>query len=245
MRGKSADGAWAPTFDEFAWGGAYAEGGPWQASWSVQHDIAGLAGLLGGNDALAAKLDKLVNQPPTFHAGGYNRPIHEMTEMATFNMGQLALCNQPAFHFPYMYACAGQPWKCEALTRKVCDEKINSGPRGFPGDEDNGSMGSWYILSTLGFYPLTPGHPSYVLTSPAFTKATISLPDGKTFVISAPANSPTNVYVQKRLINGTPYTKSWISHQAITNGGAMTLEMGDKPVERALKDDELPYSASR
>ena len=123
---------------------------------------------MGGKDALAKKLDRLVDQAPTFHPGGYNRPIHEMVEMQTMNMGQLALCNQPAFHFPYMYSSAGQPWKGEALTRKVCDEKINSGPHGFPGDEDNGSMGSWYVLSALGFYPLTPGRAEYVLTSPLF-----------------------------------------------------------------------------
>lgn len=244
MRGKKDDGSWVEGFDEYAWGGAYAEGGPWQASWAVQHDVAGLAGLLGGKEALAAKLDKLVNQAPTFHTGGYNRPIHEMTEMVTFNMGQLALCNQPSFHFPYMYASAGQPWKSEALTRKVCDEKINSGPHGYPGDEDNGSASSWYVLNALGFYPMTPGHPTYVLTSPCFTKAIIGLADRKTFVISAPGNSPKNVYVQKRLINGKEDTKTWVSHQTIVAGGTMTLEMGEKPLERVVKDNELPYSAS-
>jgi predicted alpha-1,2-mannosidase len=244
MRGKKDDGSWVEPFDEFAWGAAYTEGGPWQASWAVQHDVFGLASLLGGKENLAAKLDKLVNQAPTFHAGGYGRPIHEMTEMATFKMGQLALCNQPAFHFPYMYASAGQPWKCEALTRKVCDDKINSGPRGYPGDEDNGSASSWYVLSALGFYPMTPGHPSYVLTSPVFAKATINLSGGKTFVISAPGNNQKNVYVQMRLINGKEDTKTWISHQTITTGGTLSVELGDKPHERPVKDDELPYSAS-
>jgi len=190
MRGKKADGAWDNAkFDEFAWGGAYTEGGPWQSSWAVQHDIAGLADLLGGRDALAKKLDKMLSLEPVYHEGGYRCTTHEMVEMKTLDMGQLAMSNQPSFHHPYMYASAGQPWKTEALTRKICAEKINAGPKGYPGDEDNGSMASWYVLSALGFYPLTPGHPTYVLTSPALTKATLHLPGGKTFVISAPGNN--------------------------------------------------------
>ena len=247
MRGKKADGTWdSAKFDEFAWGGAYCEGGPWQASWAVQHDTAGLADLLGGRDALAKKLDTMVSLEPVFHPheDGYRGMIHEMVEMKTLDMGQLAMCNQPAFHHPYMYSSAGQPWKGEALTRKVCDEKINAGPKGYPGDEDNGSMGSWYVLSALGFYPMTPGHPSYVLTSPALTKATLHLPGGKTFVVSAPGNNAKAVYVQKRIINGKEDTKTWISHETIISGGTMTVELGDKPHERTVKEDELPYSAS-
>ncbi|MEN6451409.1 MAG: GH92 family glycosyl hydrolase [Thermoguttaceae bacterium] len=245
MRAKKADGSWAdPHFDEFAWGNGYCEGGPWQCSWAVQHDAAGLAELLGGRDALAAKLDQLFAAPTTFHPGGYRRVIHEMEEMAALKSGQYAQSNQPSFHHPYLYAAAGQPWKTERWTRKACAEFYNSSPRGYIGDEDNGSAASWYLLSSMGFYPLTPGHPSYVFTSPAVTKAIIHMPSGKEFTILAPGNGPKQVYVQKRLLNGQPVAATWIAHQDIAAGGKLEVELGDEPNVRTPSDDELPYSAS-
>ena len=245
MRAKNADGTWAESqFDEFAWGNGYVEGGPWQDSWAVQHDAAGLAELLGGQAALAAKMDKLFSLPPTFHFGGVRHVIHEMSEVVPLKMGQCALNNQPSFHIPYLYIPAGQPWKTEYWTRKACAELINSGPQGYPGDEDNGSMSSWYLLNAMGFYPLTPGHPSYVFTSPAITKAVIHLAEGKTFTIAAPGNGPQRIYVQRRKLNGKEVTNTWIAHQDIIAGGRLEVELGDKPNERVVKDDELPYSAS-
>jgi len=245
MRAKKADGSWAdPNFDEFAWGNGYCEGGPWQCSWAEPHDAAGLAELLGGPAALAAKLDRLFNQEPKFHPGGYGGVIHEMSEMAAVKFGQCALSNQPSFHIPFLYAAAGQPWKTEYWTRKACAELFNSGPQGYAGDEDNGSSASWYLLSSLGFYPLTPGHPTYVLTSPLFAKATIHLADGKTFEFTAPAADAKNVYVQKRMLNGQEYTKTWIDHAALVQGGTLDVELSEKARERVVTDEELPYSAS-
>lgn len=245
MRGKNADGSWDGDFDEFAWGNGYCECGPWQGSWAVQHDAEGLAQLLGGRKALAAKLEKLFNQPPVYHVGGYTGILSQMREMAAVKFGQWAIGNQPGFHFPYLYAAAGQPWKMEYWTRKACAELYGSEPQhGYPGDEDNGSSSSWYLLTAMGFYPLTPGHPSYVLTSPVARKATIHLPGGKTFVISAPSNSDKNIYAHKRFLNGREHTKTWIAHADIVNGGVMEVSLGEQPNERALAEDELPYSAS-
>ncbi|MCE5268410.1 MAG: GH92 family glycosyl hydrolase [Planctomycetaceae bacterium] len=245
MRAKKADGSWAePKFDEFAWGNGYCEGGPWQCSWAVQHDAAGLAELLGGKALLAAKLDKMFGSPSTFHAGGYGCVIHEMQEMAALKSGQYAQSNQPSFHHPYLYAAVGQPWKTEFWTRKACAEFYNSGPRGYIGDEDNGSAASWYMLSAMGFYPLTPGHASYVLTSPALAKAVLHLPTGRDFTIAAAGNGPKSIYVQKRTLSGREITGTWIAHQDIAAGGMLEVELGEKPNVRAVKDAELPYSAS-
>jgi predicted alpha-1,2-mannosidase len=231
------------TFDPFAWGGAYAESGPWQASWAVQHDVAGLADLVGGPEAFAKKLDQLFHQPPVFHTGAYGGVIHEMSEFAAVNMGQFAINNQPSFHLPYLYAAIGQPWKTEYWTRRACSELFNAGPDGYPGDDDNGSMSSWYVLSSMGLYPLTPGQPTYVLTSPLFKSVKISLPNGKTFTIEAADNSPANVYVQQRTVDGQPDTNTWISQSQITAGGTLIDQMSDKPNERTVAPGELPYSA--
>jgi predicted alpha-1,2-mannosidase len=244
MRSKNADGSWTDAnFDQFAWGSGYAESGPWQASWAVQHDIAGLADLTGGTQAFADILDHLFHQPSVFHIGGYGNEIHEMTEFAAINMGQFAGNNQPSFHLPYLYTAIGQPWKTEYWTRRACAELFNSSPEGFSGDEDNGSMASWYLLSSLGIYPLTPGQPTYVLSSPLFKSATINLPNGKTFTITANNNSPSNIYVQSRTLNGQPNTNTWITQSQITTGGTLIEEMTDKPNQRTPTATELPYSA--
>jgi predicted alpha-1,2-mannosidase len=208
MRGKNADGTWVEPFDEFAWGGPYVESGPWQASWFVPHDPAGQTNLLGGRESFAAKLDKLFSQPPTYHLGGYKSVIQEMNGMVAINFGQCNLNNQPSFCIPYLYAAIGLPSKTQYWTRRACAELFNAGPKGFPGDEDDGSMASWYIFSCLGFYPFCPGTTEYLVTSPAFPKAIIHLAGDKTLVISASANSDNNIYIQK---HGCPVISSTIA----------------------------------
>ena len=246
MRAKNADGTWAdPNFDEFAWGRGYCEGGPWQCSWAVQHDPLGLANLLGGKIAMVAKLDRLFAQPPTYHPGGYGGVIHEMREMAAVPFGQCALSNQPSFYIPFLYAAVGQPWKTEYWTRKACAELFNAGPQGYPGDEDNGSASSWYLLSAMGFYPLAPGHPSYVLTSPALAQTIIHFAPGRDFVVAAPGNGPRKIYVQRRRLNGQPVDRTWIAHREIAAGGVLEVDLDDRPNVRNISDAELPYSASR
>jgi predicted alpha-1,2-mannosidase len=244
MRARNADGSWVEPFDEFDWGGPYVEGGPWQCTWAVQHDVAGLIKLVGGPEAMVTKLDKMLTMEPTFHTKGYHGTIHEMSEMPPLKAGQYAHGNQPVHHVLYLYTAAGQPWKTERWTRKVCAEFYNSGPQGFAGDEDNGEMACWYLLNTLGFYPLTPGRAEYVLTSPVFKKATIHLPNGKEFVVSAPANTDKTVYVQKRILNGQECTKTWIAHEAITKGGKLQVDVGETAKERRIESADLPYSQS-
>ena len=244
MRAKDAAGRFVPRFDEFAWGGGYAECGPWQGSWAVQHDARGLAELAGGPAAFAKVLDRLFDQPPTIHPGAYGGTIHEMSEMVACRMGQYGGSNQPSFHIPYLYAAVGQPWKTEYWTRKACRQLFNAGVDGYCGDEDNGSNASWYLLSAMGLYPLTPGHPTYVLTSPVFASVRIDPPNGRPFTVTAVDNSPDHVYVRSRTLNGRPVTRTWISHEQITAGGTLTARMGSRPDERTVAADDLPYSAS-
>jgi predicted alpha-1,2-mannosidase len=212
----------------------------------VQHDVAGLASLMGGQKEFAAKLDQLFSQAPTFHFGkrGYAATIHEMTEIVPLQMGQCALNNQPSFHIPYLYAAIGQPWKTEYWTRVACKNLFNDGIKGYPGDEDNGSTASWYILSAIGIYSLTPGHPSFVLTSPLFPKTTIHLENGKQLVINAPGNTSETVYVQNRSLNGKPYRNLAIAYSDLMNGGIMDVALGKTPHETTYKPSELPYSLS-
>jgi putative alpha-1,2-mannosidase len=98
-------------------------------------------------------------------------------------------------------------------------------PEKFAGDEDTGSMAAWYLLSSLGFYPVCPGKPEYTLGSPLFTRATIKLPGKTAFVIEAPGNTPEKVFVKSANLNGQPLAGPTIQHSEITKGGTLRFEM--------------------
>ncbi|MDD6275512.1 MAG: GH92 family glycosyl hydrolase [Clostridia bacterium] len=162
MRGRKSDGSMDDNFDCFDWGGDYTEGSAWQSSFAVPHDLDGLAELYGSKEKLFEKLDELFATPPVYNVGGYGCEIHEMSEMAAADFGQCAISNQPSFHIPYIYAALGNKEKTEFWIKKLCEEAFSYEDDGFPGDEDNGSMSAWYILSTLGIYDICPGKNEYI-----------------------------------------------------------------------------------
>lgn len=245
MRGRRSDGSWHEPFDPIEWGGPFTEGNAWHYTWSVFHDVQGLIDLMGGNDVFVDKLDKVFSTPSEFKVGSYGRVIHEMTEMVLANKGQYAHGNQPIQHMPYLYNYTDQPWKTQKWVRTIMDDLYKPTPDGYCGDEDNGQMSAWYVLSALGFYPVTPGHPSYALGSPLFRKATISLYNGNKLEIEAIDNSPQNVYVDKVELNGNKYEKNWIAHEDIMKGGKLTFYMNNKPErKRGTKKESFPYSLS-
>lgn len=182
IRAKDEQGNFRPDFSPLAWGRDYAECSAIQATLGALHDIEGTIELLGGIEAFTAYLLKLVNTPPRFECQHYGYEIHEMSEMAQANLGQLAISNQPSFHIPYLFSLSQEPQLTKTLIQKIRSEQFKNDWRAFPGDEDNGSMGAWYIFACLGFYPLCPGKPTYTLTSPAFKQVELHLED-HTFTI--------------------------------------------------------------
>jgi len=125
------------------------------------------------------------------------------------------------------------------------DKMYNSTENGYPGDEDEGQMSSWYVLSAAGIYSVCPGTDQYVIGSPEFKKITITLENGNKFMIEAANNSKENVYIQSATLNGKPYTHNWITQADIMNGGILHFEMGDKPnLQRGLNEDDKPFSLS-
>ncbi len=229
MRGRRADGAWHTPFDPTEWGGPFTEGSAWHFTWTVMHDPAGLIALFGSRAAFARKLDAVFTTPGEFRVGSYGFVIHEMAEMVRGQMGQYAQCNQPIHHALYLYPWAGQPWKTQQRAREVMTRMYGPTPDGLPGDEDNGEMSAWYVLSALGLYPVAPADPHYVLGSPLFTRATLHLPGGGTFTIEAPGNAPDAPYVQSARLNGQPHGRAFIHHTALCQGGTLRLEMGPEP----------------
>ncbi|MEO6647544.1 MAG: GH92 family glycosyl hydrolase [Chitinophagaceae bacterium] len=245
MRGRKIDGTWTPNFDPIEWGGPFTEGNAWHYQWSVFHDIKGLIQLMGGDQHFTAKLDSVFSEPNKYKVGTYGGPIHEMTEMVMADMGQYAHGNQPIQHMIYLYNYGGQPWKCQSHVRSIMDKLYSSTEDGYPGDEDQGQTSSWYVLSAMGFYSVCPGTNQYVIGSPVFRKLTITLEDGKKFVIEAQNNNKENVYIQSATLNGKGYTHNFLVHQDIGKGGVLHFEMGDKPaVERGVKEEDRPFSVS-
>lgn len=245
MRGRKLDGNWVENFDPYEWGGPYTEGNAWHWQWSVFHDVQGLIELMGGNTPFTNKLDSVFSVPNKVNVGYYKQMIHEMTEMVNANMGQYAQGNQPVQHMIYLYTYAGQPWKTQEHIRKVMTKLYNAGENGYPGDEDQGQMSSWYVMSAMGFYSVCPGTDQYVIGSPLFPKMTLTLENGKQFVVEARNNSPENVYIQSATLNGKPWPHNWLRHADIVNGGVLQLEMGNQPAtNRGIDHTDKPFSLS-
>jgi len=245
MRGKDENGNWTPNFDPYEWGGPFTEGNAWHYEWSVFHDINGLIGLLGGKENFVKKMDSVFTVSNKIVVGTYGRRIHEMTEMEMANMGQYAHGNQPIQHMVYLYNYAGEPWKAQMRAREVMSKLYNATEKGYPGDEDQGQTSSWYVLSAMGFYSVCPGTDEYVLGSPVFKKTTITLEDGKKFVIEADNNNQKNVYIQSAKLNGDDFSRNFLRYQDIVNGGTLKLEMSNQPnTTRGTSLKDLPFSVS-
>ena len=246
MRGKNADGTFQTPFSPLKWGDAFTEGNSWHYSWSVFHDPQGLIDLMGGREEFVTMLDSVFIVPPIFDESYYGAVIHEIREMQIMNMGNYAHGNQPIQHMIYMYDYANEPWKTQYWVREVMNRMYTSGPDGYCGDEDNGQTSAWYVFSALGFYPVCPGTDEYALGAPLFKKATLHFENGKNFVINAPANSDANRYMETVKLNGNTYTKNFIKHADLMQGGVMDIQMGDKANKtRGVKASDLPYSFSK
>lgn len=246
MRGRMTNGEWTPNFNPYMWGGPYTEGNAWHYNWSVFHDVQGLIDLTGGNKQFIDKIDSVFNAPDSVHVGTYRMMIHEMTEMVNGGFGQYAHGNQPIQHLIYLYSYAGEPWKTQKRIREVMSRLYNSSENGYPGDEDQGGMSSWYVLSAMGIYSVCPGTDQYVLGSPVFNKVTITLENGKRFIIEAKNNNKENVFIQSASLNGQVHSKNWISYADINNGGKLVLEMRNTPnKERGINDEDKPFSLSK
>ncbi len=175
MRGKNEDGKFQTPFNPLKWGDAFTEGNSLHYTWSVFHDVQGLIDLMGGNDNFVAQLDTVFTMPPDFDDSYYGKTIHEIREMQIVNMGNYAHGNQPVQHMIYLYNYAGKPYKTQEKIRQVLTTLYSATPDGYCGDEDNGQTSAWFVFSALGFYPVTPGVDQYVIGSPLFDKATITL----------------------------------------------------------------------
>lgn len=223
---KMKDGSWYEPYDPFLANhrdgvGDFTEGNGWQYTFMVPQDPDGLVRLHGSDEAFIKNLDEL------FVAEG---DLGEGAPPDVSGMiGQYAHGNEPCHHIPYLYAYAGAQWKTAEKVRHIQETQYTDQPDGYCGNEDCGQMSAWHVMSALGFYQVNPSNGVFVLGSPLFTKATITLPGGDKFVITAPQNSDKNIYIQSAKLNGKSYSNSFITYLDIMKGGSLELTMGAKP----------------
>ena len=227
---KDRHGRWIEPFDYNFPGGMgareyYGENNGWVYRWDVPHNVADLVQLMGGNEQFVANLDQTFAEPlgRSKYAFFAKLPDH------TGNVGQFSMANEPSLHVPYLYNYAGQPWKTQKRIRQMLKTWFRNDLMGIPGDEDGGGMTAFVVFSSLGFYPVTPGSPSYNIGSPLFTDAKIVMSNGKVFEIEAKNASDTNKYIQSATLNGKEWNKPWFSHDDIKDGAKLVLVMGDRP----------------
>ena len=241
MRGKMSDGKWKTPFDPLYSShraDEYTEGNAWQYSWFVPHDVAGLIKLHGSKRKFEAKLDSLFSIKEGIKGENASPDISGL-------IGQYAQGNEPSHHIAYLYNYIGKPWKTAEKVRQILNTMYRAEPDGLSGNEDCGQMSAWYVLSSIGFYPVNPADGNYVIGSPLFDKVVISLGNGKTFTVTAKNDSPENIYIQKAMLNGKPLRKNYISHQDIVNGGTLEFVMGSKPNKQwGSNSSDVPPSMS-
>lgn len=202
----------------------YDENNAYVYRWDVQHNVADLISLVGGNETFTAALDSMFNTP----LGMSKWQFYSTLPDHTGNVGMFSMANEPSMHVPYLYNYVGKPWMTQKRVRTLLNQWFRNDLMGMPGDEDGGGLASFVVFSQMGFYPVTPGMPSYNIGSPVFTNMKMTLSNGKTFEIKANNASAENKYIQSARLNGKELNQAWFNHSDIMDGGVLELEMGPK-----------------
>ena len=226
---KDKEGHFLPEVDYRYDGGLgardyYDENNGYIYRWDVQHNVADLISLIGGNEVFTAALDSMFNTP----LGMSKWSFYSFLPDHTGNVGMYSMANEPSLHIPYLYNYAGKPWMTQKRIRTLLNQWFRHDLMGVPGDEDGGGMSAFVAFSEMGFYPVTPGSPTYNIGSPIFTRVKIDLGEGKSFEIRANNASEENKYVQSARLNGKELNQPWFHHSDLAEGGLLELEMGPR-----------------
>jgi predicted alpha-1,2-mannosidase len=216
---KTADGDWIEMrmdiWDELK--DNYISGNIWAYSTYVPHDVDNLIDLVGGKAAFVTWLDKIFTD--TTPIGG-----DQHTDISGF-IGKLGFGDEPGHHTPYLFALAGAPYRTQELVRQISTTMFSDKPDGLINNEDLGQMSSWYIFSSLGFYPVSPASKEYVIGSPLHDEAIVKLDNGKTLKVIARNNSEENKYVKSVTFNGKKIKNFILPHAMIMGGGELVFQM--------------------
>jgi len=230
MHGKM-NGGFVTPFNPREVNNFFTEANCWQYTTYVPHDFSTYIELMGGAKETELFLDKLFNSSSEM-AGRDQADI-------TGVIGQYAHGNEPSHHAAYLYNYVGKPQKTQELVKRILTTLYSSKPDGLCGNEDCGQMSAWYVMSSLGFYPVCPGSNEYVIGYPLFNKASVHLENGKTLSIVKNNDKP---YIQSVKLNGKPLERSYITYEEISNGALIEFFMGDKPSNWATTAGNIPVA---
>ena len=232
MRARHYNG-WFSPFDPYEVNFNYTEANAWQYRFFVPHDVEGLIELMGGPNNFERELDKL------FSTGSATTGRDQVD--ITGLIGQYAHGNEPSHHMAYLYHYVQKPYKSQERIRQILTQLYSPTPDGISGNEDCGQMSAWYILSSLGLYPMAPGNPEYLLGSPLMDRAEIQVGD-QTFNVVAHNNERDHPYVQSVKLNGALWDKAYLPHSALTQGGVLEFFMGAEPSDWGGSLEQSPRS---
>ena len=249
---RNADGSWAENFTPYGhsvfFGAGFVEGNAWQYTYFAPHDLAGLINLLG-RDEFNNRLEKGFedSRPHRFNS-------EHLHENGLIGVGILPINhgNQPNMQAAYLFNYGGKPWLTQYWAREIMDNFYGEDIYAWPGDEDQGQMGAWYVMSAMGLFEMDGGasmNPFYEIGSPLFSRITIHLdpdyyPGGK-FVIEAKGVSSENRYIQSASLDGKKLHKPWFYHSELVDGGSLVLQMGPEPNKNwGSAPEDIPPSLS-
>lgn len=210
---RRADGSWQGGFTPSTDVG-FAQGSSATYTWMVPQNVSGLAELMGGRAAAAERLDRF------FHDENGNWAVLGGSPL------RYDPTNEPGIHAPWLYNGLGQPWKTQATVRQIVDTAYGVGPGGLPGNDDLGTMSSWYVFAAIGMFPQVPGRAEVLLGSPVFTRVVIERSNGVRLTVNA---NSTDTFVQSVRFRGKPLNRSWLPEAFVRNGGAVTFTLGATP----------------
>ncbi len=233
MRGRLRN-TWFTPFNPYEVNFNYTEANSWQYSFYVPQDVNGFINLLGGKKGLEDQLDALFTAKNDL-IGGNQVDI-------TGLIGQYAHGNEPSHHMAYLYNFVNKPHKTQEKVHQILTELYTNEPDGISGNEDCGQMSAWYVLSSMGFYSVTPGSNKYIIGKPLFNKASINLENGNIFTIEAKNNSDSNKYIESATLNGKKLNRTYLNHDEIINGGSLVFQMTNQPANWGSKEGQEPMT---
>jgi predicted alpha-1,2-mannosidase len=225
MRPKLSDGNFKKEFDPLdTHGQGFIEGNAWNYGLYVPQDLDAMISMMGGKDRFSQHLDSLFTME-------LEEKYIEKNEDITRDgiIGNYVHGNEPGHHIPYLYNWTNQPYKTQERVRMIMETMYGNKEDGLCGNDDAGQMSAWYIFSSLGFYPVTPGSENYALGSPLVEKATLRLENGHVLSIITNNQSKENVYVKEVRIDGTIIPRNYITHKELLNSTEIIFEMSKTP----------------
>jgi predicted alpha-1,2-mannosidase len=243
FRARDASGAFSGPADP-AKSVGFHEGSSWQYQWLVPQDLPGMVDLIGGkrtaNDRLDSffAYDQMLKDPAkTAREVWVNGPYDY------YNADKYNPQNEPDLIAPYTYLSTGQPWKTTDVVHAALT-LFTDAPTGMTGNDDLGTMSAWNVLSSIGIFPVQPGYDTWGLSTPVFERVDLTLDRGYyprgSLTVTAPGTSDSDRYIQSARVDGSPYSRTYLTTDALRGTGSLSFTVGAEPSDWGTSAEAAP-----